>query len=328
MASKNSEYKMEFSCPNCNLRDRHQLAGDYFAIMLNRLDAMFEWTGLPDTIPEYMLERLLKYNGWCGIGLAPENAPDVSARGKLYAFNGGLGLNLDPYYRPTAIIMANPCLGSKTYTIGKDVVWAKNDSMNYGLAEHLARYAHLLASNDISINIAQVNTRMPFVLTAETTNEIDSAKAFLDDMEKGKIGIVKSSAFNNGIRPQATVNSSAGDYLKALIELHQYLKAQWSIDIGVSMNFQMKRERVNSAEVHANSPYLLPLVDEMLKFRREICSNVEAMFGEKWSVKLSSAWKLENLNQILDVDIKEVEAGNSRNLDKGVEVDDSVRTSE
>lgn len=287
------------ACPECELRDRHTIAQEHYTDFLNRIDSMFRWSGLPSTIPEHILEKYLKLNGWCGIGRAKKNGEE-----NLYCFFGGLGGTPDEYYQPTTIILANPILGSHTYTIGKDVVWAKNDSLCKGISHILSRYAHLLASNGISINVAQVTSRIPFILTAETDNEVESAKQFIKDAEDGKIGIIKSMGFNKGVIPQPSGSENSGNYLKALIELNQYLKAQWYNDLGVGAQFNMKRERVNTAETESNSPSLLPLVDEMLKFRELICNEVHEMFPDQnWKVELNSAWELENLSQELEVEI-------------------------
>ena len=297
-------------CPQCNLRDKHIIAQEYFINFLNRMDKMFKYNGLPETIPDYILNRYLFVNGWCGIGRAPETAQKHA--GELVCFFGGLGEKPDLYYQPTAIILANPVLGSKTYEIGKDVVWAKNDSCHQGIAHILSRYAHLLAENDISINIAQVTTRVPFVMTAETESEKVSAEEYIRKAENGQIGIVKSSFLNKGVTPQPTISDSSGGYIKALIELHQYLKAQCNNDLGIGSNFNMKRERMSTAEVENNSPYLLPLVDEMLHFRQLMCDEVNAMFGTNWSVELDSAWELEDKQQTLEVE----------NLDQSSQLDD------
>lgn len=287
-------------CPNCDLRSRHLLAQEYYTEFINRLDSMFKWTGLPDTIPDYILERYLKINGWCGIGKAPVTAQRHA--GELVCFVGGLGQTPDMYYQPTHIILANPVLGAYNYEIGEDVVWAKNDSLYRGISAILARYSHLLGANDISINVAQVTTRMPFIITGETEADIKSAEKFISEVEEGKLGVIKSNAFNNGVRPQTAGESQAGNTIKALIELHQYLKAQLYNDLGVGSNFNMKRERLTAAEVENNSPALLPLVDEMLKFRKQICDDVHTMFPDQnWSVELSSAWELENLSQQQEV---------------------------
>lgn len=283
------------TCPDCDLRNRHEIAQDYYANYIIRLDSMFEWKGLPDTIPDYILERYLKINGWCGIGYAPENSPKQG----LFCFFGGLGATPDEYYQPTQIILANPVLGSKAYEIGKDVVWARNDSLGYGVSRLLSRYSHLLAANDISINIAQVTSRIPFIITANDGVGIESAKDFIKDAEAGKIGHIVDESFTkeNGVNVMPASSANSSNYLKSLIELHQYLKAQCSNDLGIGSNYNMKRERLTQVEAENSTPYLLPLVDEMLKFRQKICNDVNAMFGENWSVELSGAWKLEQESQ-------------------------------
>lgn len=282
-----------------NLRDKKVLALDYFKNFINRLDNMFVYSGLPETIPDYILNRYLFINGWCGIGMAPEDCEEY--KGKLVCFFGGLGGTPDLYYRPTNIILANPILGSKTYTIDKDVVLARNDSLIAGITPLLSRYSNLLAENDISINIAQVTTRIPFIISAETDNELVSANEFIKQAEDGRIGIVKSSYLNKGVVPQPTISDSSGGYIKALIELHHYIKAQCNNDFGIGSNFNMKRERLSTAEVENDSPYLLPFVDEMFKFRKIMCDEVNKMFGTKWSVDLGSAWKIENSKQNSEV---------------------------
>lgn len=290
-----SEYiDRSLTCPRCNLKSCDEIAEDYYLTFLNRLDAMFKWKGLPDTIPEEILERYLKTIGWCGIGQVND---------KLYCFFGGLGGPPSEYYRPTKIILANPVLGSREFTIGKDVVWAKNDSLYRGVSSLLARYANLLATNDVSIHVAQINSRIPFVFTGDTQSDVDSANKFIQKIEKGELSAVLSSSFNKGVIP-TSLTTGSGDYLKALIELHQYLKSQCWLDFGINSNYNMKRERQNTAEVEANAPALLPLVDEMLKFRKKICEDVKEMFpGQDWDVELSSAWKLENETQTGNVEL-------------------------
>ena len=69
--------------------------------MLNRLSSMFKWEGLPDSIPQRMLELYLMSSGACAVTKVGE---------KLYAFTGGLGGEPDEYYRPTIFTVANPYL--------------------------------------------------------------------------------------------------------------------------------------------------------------------------------------------------------------------------
>ena len=53
----------------------------------------------------------------------------------------------------------------------------------------------------------------------------------------------------------------------------------------------MKREALNSAESSINDDILFPLVDEMLRNRKEGAEKINAMYGTDISVDLASSWK-------------------------------------
>ena len=69
--------------------------------MLNKTASMFEYEGLPETIPYFELEKILQRGGYGFISKHGDN---------LYCFTGGLGGEPDVYGNPTSIIIANPAL--------------------------------------------------------------------------------------------------------------------------------------------------------------------------------------------------------------------------
>ena len=73
-------------------------AGQRQLISFARTQSMFTWSGLPETIPCYMLEMYLQINGYAGI---------CRVNGDLYAFYGGLGGEPDAYYQPTILTPSN-----------------------------------------------------------------------------------------------------------------------------------------------------------------------------------------------------------------------------
>lgn len=83
---------------------------------------------------------------------------------------------------------------------------------------------------------------------------------------------------------------SAGTDLTDLIELEQYLKASMYNEIGLNSNFNMKRERLTTAEVSMNTDNLYPLVDDMLALRREMVDNMNKMYGLSVEVEFNSSW--------------------------------------
>ena len=126
--------------------DKNRLVGDLVRYMLIRTQAMFEYTGLPETIPQKFLEQYVQSSGFVGI---------VKVKGELYAMRGGLGGVPDVYYQPTVLTVANPALEySASLTIGKDCEIIRNDFLYEGLMPLCSRYATLLAENFISIRMA------------------------------------------------------------------------------------------------------------------------------------------------------------------------------
>ena len=271
------------SCSPYDFRNKEECVNTYIRYMLNRLQSMFKWDGLPDTIPERSLELYLMIGG---------HACFAKWDNTLYVFQGGLGGEPDAYYMPTIYTVANPALKmSKMLRIGEDCVVVPNDSMYIGLIPLCSRYATALVENDLSINIASINSRIISMISAGDDRTKVSAEKFLSDITDGKQGVIAENVFLDGIRVQPYGNTSNSNLITNLIELEQYIKASWFNDLGLNANYNMKRESLNSSESALNNDMLLPLIDDMLKHREQACKKVNAMFGTNISVSLSSSWE-------------------------------------
>ena len=266
----------------------------YVAYMLARTNQMFEWEGLPDTIPAYMLERYLQTHGAVTICEATPKDTQYRLGGAskgVYAFRAVFTNFPDVYYRPTGCIVANPALQSSlNLTIGKDCEIIKNDTYCIGLLPMHYRYAQQLSENDVSIRSAQINSRIRTVIAAGTDRERDSAEEYLAQIEAGEIGTIAENAFLEGIKVHQAGSAPPNGIIQ-FIELQQYLKASWFNEIGLNTNFNMKREYLSAEEIAANTDILLPLVDDMLHNRVVACERINAMFGLNISVHKNSSWE-------------------------------------
>ena len=256
----------------------------YCIMMLNRTINMFEYENLPDTIPKRILERYLQLDG---------KTLFFEHEGSYYvAFGNWSGLP-DEYYEPKHYIVNNPYLPiNKEFTIGEDSILIKNDSCMFGLRDTFRAYATQMAENDLSIRIADINSRMISILTTPDDNTKQSAEQFFKKVESGELSALPSSDFLKDITsvPYAS-GSSASVSLTSLIELQQYLKASWMNDIGLNSNFNMKRESLNSGETDLNEDSLLPTPADMLQQRKIACEQINDMYGLNIKVELASAWK-------------------------------------
>ena len=251
--------------------------------MFARTQSMFTWSGLPETIPCYMLEMYLQINGYAGI---------CKVNDDLYAFYGGLGGEPDAYYQPTILTVANPYLQlNKEFKIGEDCVVIRNDVFYQGLTPLFNKYASQLAENELSMYMATINTRIQSAISAGDDTTKESAQKFIDDLIKGKLGVIADNPFLESLKTLPLSTSANTNVLGDLIEQEQYLKASWYNALGLNANYNMKREALNSAESTINNDILFPLIDEMLKQRQMACEQINALFGTDISVELNSSWE-------------------------------------
>lgn len=283
MKRKDNIYKFY----QAQVRDKDTAVTEFIANTLAKTQSMFEYEGLPDSIPQKELERLLQTTG---------NAFVTSVDGVLYVLSGGKGGEPDVYGRATLYTVANPALKlNKTYDIQKDGVLIENDSNGESLLPLIGRYAVLHTDGLISLNTASILTRITMLISASDDKTKQSADEFLRKIQDGEFSIIGENAFFKGVNMQ-TAPTTNSVYITQLIELIQYYKASMYNELGLNANYNMKRERLNLGEVSMNVDVLLPYVDNMLKERQNAVEKINAMFDTEISVKLSSSWGLERDN--------------------------------
>lgn len=254
---------------------------------LAKTQAMFVYEGLPDTVPAEELERLLQTEG---------NAFFAEVNGDLYALQGAAGGEPDPYNRPTIYTVANPALKlNKSYKIGVDGVFIKNDTNGNSLLPIIGKFAVLYTDGIISLNTASILTRITMLISASDDKTKQSADEFLKKILDGDFSVIGENAFFKGVNMQTAATSNT-HYITQLVELVQYYKANMLNELGLNANYNMKRERLNTGEVAMNVDVLLPYADNMLHERQKALKQVNEMFGTEISVRFGSSWYLEHEN--------------------------------
>ena len=264
----------------------------YVKTLLNRVTNMFTWENLPETVDENFLAITLFTQGrviW------------TDFNGELYALNGNYGGEPNVYYYPSQFIIANPILGTKIVDIDKTGVLmylTDTDKMcsngeTGGLFGLISTTAQLLADNISSINIAQRNTRITALVTAGNPAQKTSAENAIQRMYDGEPYEVVLNDLINALKINPMVESTAGgaQYIKELVELNQYILAQFYHSIGVNANYNMKRERVSGEEIAVNDECLTINVIDMLNNLQEAVQKINAMFNTNISVDFSKEWK-------------------------------------
>ena len=258
---------------------------------LDRTQSMFNWNGLQNSIPEWILEWYLQVNG---VNLIFETEPN----NPVICF-GGWGGEPNEYYLPTKFVVSNPYLKIfREFNIGaEDCVLAKNDTFCQGLIPLLDRYNSQLVENDITFNMADIMLRIQALISADTDTTKQSADLMLKQLVNGKFATVATSEFVGNVNVSPLASGTSNTALTNAIEYHQYIKASKYNELGLQSNYNMKRESINSNEAQLNNDVLAPLIDDMLKCRQNICKEVNSKFGYNWSVELSSAWLANKIEE-------------------------------
>ena len=269
----------------------------YFKLLTNKAMSLFKLSGTEDLEAfdeRYFMEQLVLRGK---VAVAQFN-------GKLYALAGSWGGEPNAYYEPTQWIVANPILGSKTLTVlnkdgSKDtsgldgVVIALtdfdflSDGLNGGLYPLIYKYSGLLADNDVSLNIAQINGRLNVLLTADSENIANQAEDVLKDLYNGKPYRVLYQDLMDKIQVNPVAAGGTNNTIMSLIEAKAHLLQDFYSEIGIASNGNLKRERVNTAETELMTGCLDISIWNMLKNLKEGIEKVNELFGTSISVELN-----------------------------------------
>ena len=220
---------------------------------------------------------------------------------KLYACIGNPGGEPDEYYKPTIFTISNPILGSKQVKDGIDGIIIYNtaiDSFAYtghsfifdnGLYNLISQTATLLADNIISINCNQINSRVLAFVTADSESQAVAGEVVLKKMYAGKPYQILRSDLIDKINVNPLNTSSVGTNLTQLVELHNYIIANFFQSIGIKSNNVMKRERLINSEIDSQNDYLKISLLEILTSWQAGFDKVNDLYGTDISVNLNPA---------------------------------------
>lgn len=263
-----------------DFKDKEKCISNYIFYMLNRTQCIFKWKNLPPTIPSRIMELYLQCNGNCFF---------TKEQGQYYIFTGGLGGEPDEYYMPTIYTVSNPYLKiSKNYKIGEEGVVIPNDTFYIGLLPMFRKYATLMVENDLSMSIAEYNTRVTSLLSASDDKTLKSSLLFLDQIKRGEQGVIGEGPMFDGVKAQHYADTVV---LEDLSNFAEYIRKAWYNDIGLFTNQDMSRQYVSNDELDHATDTMLPMIDDMLRNRRRAIEKINDMYELAIEVDLYSSWE-------------------------------------
>lgn len=308
----------------------------YFKTLTNKVAELIRLEGLEERMDEeYIKECLILEGRVCFTRFEDfDNA--------LYALAGNYGGEPDCYKVPSQYVIANPVLGSKVVTVrhldGRQTVEGLDgivvglthldaelaiDSCK-GLYDLIYNYAGMLADNFVSLNCAQINSRVQVAYIADNQNMANSAEAVLKDLYNGKPFKVLTQDILNKLTVSPVVASGSNNTIISLIEAHATILSDFWSELGIAYNGNRKRQYINNAETNMDTGALSLNIDSIVNSIKSGLDRVNELFGTNLSVEVDEN-ALENMmNGTAEISDDSGPAASLLDDDKEIKVDDNA----
>lgn len=257
----------------------------YLGMLLDIAVDIFEYEGLPDTLPQEEIEKRLITSGHCAIVKHPKYG--------LIAVDSTL-FNRDLYGRYERINTYNPFKGFLLggYLPGNKVIGEQceviyNSSverwvdmpglMSNNFWQTIQRYARVLADIDSTIHSEMVQLRTPYVMIATSQQNKESALSLIKSVQAGETEVAIDEFFIKNLTA-LKIKDVVPNSLNELIETKNSILKQFLADIGI-YSTDDKKERLIVDEVQQENQNVKVFIYSMLKARMKGIEKVNALYG-------------------------------------------------
>ena len=263
----------------------------WFNKLLLRCLSIFNYEGLPDTLPDREIELNL---------LLTNHAVIFEKNGELITNPTSVFMGENNiYYYPTKAIYANPKINSEVLTIGVNCEIIYNnplqDNIFYlptdgSMLTFIQRYARQLADVESTINIYLVNARLTSFPTASNDGVKNSIERLFDKLALGKRAVISDNAIVEQFRNVDVNRTNIRDGINDFLIARDKILEMFYRDIGIKF-YNPKKAQVTEDEVESNDNLLLISTKDMLKERTRGIERVNARYGTTIRVDLNDEFK-------------------------------------
>lgn len=277
--------------------DKNILYQHFFRTLYNNASKVILIKGLPDDADyDFIMSQLLLVG----------RISVFEDKGKVYLLNGHIGGAPDEYYYPTRVLIANPILGSFDLERDKKAVMVyltptdrlldvpKVPSLVYGgLFSLISMVANILSECMTTVNTTLMNTRVHAIYTADTESAARSAEPVLKSIYEGKPFSVVTSELLERLNVNPLSEHGLSNCLIETLEVCQYVLSLFWNGIGIDANYNMKRERLITAEVDKNVQSLIVPIQTILETLNSGFNKANKIFGTTLEAILNPKFAIE-----------------------------------
>lgn len=248
----------------------------------------WEYDGLPDTLPAWLIETILQTEGTCGV---------TEINGNLYTGTGGFCGDVINFL-PTEYQITNIGVGSKTGKIGEDFVVGFNNSTRTPEWQ-IMQFADILTEIDTSERCNLLFSRflrIPKVNDTKEKSAVEQAvKAIMDGRFEALVSknvlekIVETGSPDNQFLDLVDVKEV--DKLQYLNQYRDNIVKRFYQTYGQGLQSTNKLAQQTSDEIHGNDAVSMIYVLDKLRHRKRFVGEINKKWNTNISVDLSEAWR-------------------------------------
>lgn len=285
--------------------DKNKINSFISDYLFNNALSIFKYEGLPDNVKAVDLEKNLLRFG---------KILFTKWNNEYYIFSysdTGKQNYLGEY---THYQVNNPYIQCNEIFSDDNAVRIFNTDTHEPLINLMGMYAELLAENYISLNVKNINSRIPFLISARDSATRQSAEIFLRQIYDGKQGIIAEQPIFDSLNVNP-LSDKAND-LTQLIELNKFFYSDYFQKIGLTNLYNNIHDRISATETEFTATSIYPYVDNMKRNRDVAVEKINSMFGLSVSVEFSSSWdyRIKDGKNLTEEDFKD-NSGENNNED-------------
>ena len=282
--------------------DKNKINSFISDYLFNNALSIFRYDGLPDNVKAVDLEKNLLRFG---------KILFTKWHDEYYIFSysdTGKQNYLGEY---THYQVNNPYIQCNEIFSDDNAVKIFNTDTHEPLINLMGMYSELLTENYISLNVKNINSRIPFLISARDSSTRQSAEIFLRQIYDGKQGIIAEQPIFDSLNVNP-LSDKAND-LTQLIELNKFFYSDYFQKIGLTNLYNNIHDRISATETEFTATSIYPYVDNMRRNRDIAVEKINSMFGLSVTVEFSSSWdyRIKDGKNLTEEDFKDNSGENS-----------------
>lgn len=279
--------------------DKNKINSYISDYLLNNALSIFKYDGLPDNVKAVDLEKNLLRFG---------KILFTKWRDEFYIFSYSDTGKQDYLGEYNHFQVNNPYIQCNEVFSDDNAVRIFNTDTHEPLINLMSMYAELLTESYITLNMSDINSRIPFFISARDNATKASAEIFVKQILDGKQGVIAEQPLFESLKINPLTDH---ENISQIVELNKFFYSDYFQKIGLTNLYNNVHDRISATETEFTATSIYPYVDNMKRNRDIAVEKINSMFGLNVSVEFSSSWdyRIKNGKNLTEKDFKDPDMG-------------------